>query len=106
MADSPWPLLKTLSQGAIETTALVDQNGLVVARVSSPEAYQGDLRTAVERGDLTAEIVSAAAAAPDLYAALEAYHKHFGPLEDNHMLHPDCRRCAAMARAAFSKIRR
>lgn len=106
MVEHPWPMLKNLRQGEIETTALVDEEGFIVARLSSPEAYQGDLRTAVERGDLTAEIVSAAAAAPDLYAALDAYHKHFGPLEDNHMLHPDCRRCAAMARAAFSKIRR
>ena len=68
---SPWPLLRRLRQGDREETALVDARGYVVARVSAPEAYQGDLRTAVERGDLTAEIVSAAATAPALYEALE-----------------------------------
>lgn len=68
--SAPWPLLRQLRQGDIEQTALVDAKGDVIARVSAPEAYQGDMRTAVERGDLTAQIVSACAAAPDLYAAL------------------------------------
>lgn len=43
------------------------------------------------------------AAAPDLLEALQAYHEHFGVLEDNHMLHEDARRCAKLARAAISK---
>lgn len=43
------------------------------------------------------------AAAPDLLAALLAYHEHFGPLEDNIMLNEDCRNCAQLARAAIAK---
>ena len=45
------------------------------------------------------------AAAPELYAALEAYHFHFGPLEDNYMLHPDARNCMKLAIAALAKAR-
>jgi hypothetical protein len=40
-----------------------------------------------------------------MYEALEAYHKHFGPLEDNHMLNEDCRRCAKLADAALKHAR-
>lgn len=43
------------------------------------------------------------AAAPELLEALIAYHKHFGPLEDNIMLHEDCRNCAKLARSALRK---
>jgi hypothetical protein len=37
-----------------------------------------------------------------LRAALEAFAKHFGPLEDNHMLHPEARQCFKLARTALS----
>lgn len=37
-----------------------------------------------------------------LRAALVAFADHFGPLEDNHMLHEGARRCFALARAALN----
>ena len=43
------------------------------------------------------------AAAPELLAALLAWSIHFGPLEDNSMLHEDCRKLFALARAAMAK---
>lgn len=36
-----------------------------------------------------------------LRAALLAFAWHFGPLEDNELLHEDVRRCFALARAAL-----
>ena len=59
---NPWPHLARLHQGDIERTALVDATGRVVARVAPPSAYDGDLRTAVEDGELTEQIVSACVA--------------------------------------------
>ena len=47
----------------------------------------------------------AAEALPELVEALEAYHNHFGDLEDNMMLHPSARRCMKLARAALAKAR-
>lgn len=35
--------------------------------------------------------------------ALEAFVEHFGPLEDNHMLAPEVRRCIKLARIALGK---
>lgn len=43
------------------------------------------------------------AAAPELLEALKVFAVHFGPLEDNEMLHPEARRCFALARAAIAK---
>lgn len=37
-----------------------------------------------------------------LRAALLAFADHFGPLEDNHMLNDDCRRCFSLAREALA----
>jgi len=36
-----------------------------------------------------------------LRAALLAFADHFGPLEDNELLHEDARKCFALARAAL-----
>jgi dienelactone hydrolase len=44
-------------------------------------------------------------AAPDLYEALKTFADHFGPLDDNPMLHPDARKCYALARSALAKAR-
>ena len=51
-------------------------------------------RTGVAMRDFKAEIER-------LRAALLAFADHFGPLEDNELLHVDARRCFALARAAL-----
>lgn len=43
------------------------------------------------------------AAAPDMYEALKAYDKHFGLLEDNHMMNEEARRCTKIGKAAIAK---
>ena len=45
------------------------------------------------------------AAAPDLLEALEAYHFHFGILEENEFINAEARRCASLARAAIAKAK-
>jgi len=45
------------------------------------------------------------AAAPELYEALEAYHHHFGVLEDNEFVNEEARRCCQLARQALKKAR-
>ena len=45
------------------------------------------------------------AAAPDLLEALEAYHFHFGILEENEFINAEARRCASLARAAITKAK-
>ena len=44
-------------------------------------------------------------AAPDLLEALEAYHFHFGILEENEFINAEARRCASLARAAIAKAK-
>lgn len=43
--------------------------------------------------------------APDLLAAVKAFEKHFGPLDDNPMLNEEARDCFSLARAAVSKAK-
>ena len=45
------------------------------------------------------------AAAPDLLEALEAYHFHFGILEENEFINAEARCCASLARAAIAKAK-
>jgi len=46
------------------------------------------------------------AAAHDLYVALKAMEKHFGPLDDNILLNDECRAAFSLARAALAKADR
>ena len=39
-----------------------------------------------------------------LFKALMAFNYHFGPLENNEMLHPKARRCMKLARDAFAAM--
>ena len=59
----------------------------------------------VERRDLVAqqanELLKLRSEVERLRAALLAFAWHFGPLEDNELLHEDARRCFALARAAL-----
>jgi hypothetical protein len=60
-----------------------------------------DERSEAETEANAAFIVKAVNAHEQLVKALEAWIKHFGPIEDNEMLHEDCRAVYAMTRAAL-----
>ena len=60
-------------------------------------AAQGDAKVFKTRAE------AAEARVAQLEAALMAFDKHFGPLEDNEMVHPDARRCFQLARAALQQ---
>jgi hypothetical protein len=60
-----------------------------------------DARSEAETEANAAFIVKAVNAHEQLVKALEAWIKHFGPIEDNEMLHEDCRAVYAMTRAAL-----
>ncbi len=59
----------------------------------------------LEQHAITREVAADARADQEeikhLRAALVKFVEHFGPLEDNHMLHEDARKCFKLARAAL-----
>jgi hypothetical protein len=63
--------------------------------------WRGDVEDAwLHMSEANARLI---AAAPDLLEALKAFAEHFGPLEDNEMIHPNARRCFGLTRAAIAK---
>lgn len=63
------------------------------------ETWVGKAKTAIWSDSEECKLLSADN--ERLRAALLAFAKHFGPLEDNEMLHEEARRCFALARAAL-----